>query len=255
MYLFSFDKYAWFDRVFKVETNYKLNAWDLIDYLWSIFLVLWEKISFESLYIKFWMELSIKPQVVVKNFLSTKTMEFIHYMVYQNYTSYKNVIELFFDYESADKLLKLEVSKKKIPEYADIQIDYNFSKILLSNKKYDWQQLIVFPDLWTMTNYWIENWKLTIEDWVVLHGHATDKQKNIVFWWIKSWKISTLFCTYSQIFQDWKDLKKIIIIDAHKWYYKSQQDPRYYVPSVLNKFADLYWANIEKFWLQILDWK
>jgi len=83
------------------------------------------------------MDLSIKPQVVVKNFLNAKTLEIVHYMVYQNYTSYKNVIELFFDYESIDKLLKLEVSKKVIPHYFDMSIEYRSSKIIFTETKID----------------------------------------------------------------------------------------------------------------------
>lgn len=37
----------------------------------------------------------------------------------------------------------------------------------------------------------------------------------------------TLVCTPSQMFQDWADLKSIVLLDQHKRRYKSQQDPRY----------------------------
>jgi primosomal protein N' len=56
---------------------------------------------------------------------------------------------------------------------------------------------------------------------------------------------SVILCTYGEIFQDFHDLKKIIFVDPHKWYYASQQDPRYKVGDVLNEMKKIHGAELE----------
>lgn len=56
--------------------------------------------------------------------------------------------------------------------------------------------------------------------------------------------ISSLHCTYSQLFQDWKSLKSIILVDSHQRYYKNQQDPRYDTREVVKKMAEIYGAEL-----------
>ena len=79
-----------------------------------------------------------------------------------------------------------------------------------------------------------------------MNGKHTKKQRAEVFWKIKNGAPETLVCTYSQIFQDWQDLKRIILIDQHKRYYKNQQDPRYYTPRVVEKMGEIYECEVVK---------
>jgi len=73
----------------------------------------------------------------------------------------------------------------------------------------------------------------------------TEKQKDVHRWEIKKGMKSVILCTYAEIFQDFHNLQKIIFIDPHKWYYASQQDPRYKVGDVIEKMKDLHSAEIE----------
>jgi len=57
--------------------------------------------------------------------------------------------------------------------------------------------------------------------------------------------VSTIYASPSEIFHDFYDLKKIIFIDPHKWYYANQQDPRFKVGAVLEEMAKLYEAELE----------
>lgn len=226
MYLFAVEQYAWFDRVFKTDSSVKLSRWDLIKLWNSHFIILWNQISFPELYQKHKLEISIQPEIVYKNFLKENTLDLINFLTYTYYTSYNNIIPLFID-NDITRILLAQVSTKKNVE----------------------QSLIVFPDLWSISNYNLDSFEL---DWyTLLHWQSTEKQKITAFWWIKSWKIKNLICTYSQIFQDWVNLKKIIIIDTHKWYYKNQQDPRYSVVSVVEKMAEIYESEIIEYWYRI----
>ena len=80
---------------------------------------------------------------------------------------------------------------------------------------------------------------------IILLASQTQNQKDVHRWEIKKGIKSVIFCTYAEIFQDFKDLKKIIFVDPHKWYYASQQDPRYKVGEVLKKLAELRGAEVE----------
>lgn len=56
---------------------------------------------------------------------------------------------------------------------------------------------------------------------------------------------SLIICTYAEIFQDFKNLQKIIFVDPHKRYYTSQQDPRYKVGDVIEEMKKLYGVEVE----------
>ena len=73
----------------------------------------------------------------------------------------------------------------------------------------------------------------------------TQNQKDVHRWEIKKGLKSVIICTYAEIFQDFHNVKKIIFVDPHKWYYAAQQDPRYKVGEVLSKMEELYGAEVE----------
>ena len=56
-----------------------------------------------------------------------------------------------------------------------------------------------------------------------------------------------VLCTYSQIFQDWSDLQVVILHDQHVRWYKHQQDPRYYTPTVVDMMVAHYKASVKKY--------
>ena len=99
------------------------------------------------------------------------------------------------------------------------------------------QQVIVFPDIWTI--YAQLPAKIFTQPGVaVFHGGLTLIQQAKLFRQLKQGAIHTLLTTHAGIFQDRYDLEQIIIIDGHKRRYKSQQDPRYWTPVVLAHLAE-----------------
>lgn len=154
-----------------------------------------------------------------KKFLSGQTISLIHRMVHQYYTSYKNVVKLFVTGELSD-LFTREISVKKKAE----------------------QSLYVYPDARTMENL-PKPAGLDPKTTAVLTGTSTQVQQDKIRRGIKMGHIHTLLCTYSQIFQDRKDLKRITIYDSHQRYYKNQQDPRYDTREVLRQLAKIH--NVE----------
>lgn len=147
MYLYAFNMYAGFDKVFILnEKNSKFTEGDIIQNKeWFFFLVLWENISFPEVYNTLYS--SDKDFTIIKKALISKeTMNLIHRMVYERYSSYKNVMKFFIDSE-IEKLLTKEIKQNKKAKSFDIKI----GKIQI---KWDWksQTLIVFPDIRSYNN-------------------------------------------------------------------------------------------------------
>ena len=63
--------------------------------------------------------------------------------------------------------------------------------------------------------------------------------------------INTLICTYSQIFQDRKELKSVVLVDSHQRYYKNQQDPRYDTREAVKQMAQIYGASLQMTGVQV----
>lgn len=117
-------------------------------------------------------------------------------------------------------------------------------KIKISDNKIDWQQLVIFPDLWTLFNSIDEN--ILQAKWnILLRSNDTQNQKDKKWRMIKNWDLNNIFCTHWEIFQDRNNLKKTILIDPYKRYYENQQDPRYSVNDVVKKMEEIYWTKIE----------
>lgn len=244
MYLYSFSRFGWFDRVFKLsDENKKAKAGDLLC-LWSeYFLCLGKKLSFEELYTKMETLKNGNMEICYKGFLNKETMALLHWMVETYYTTYKSVVKHFVT-DELNKLLEREGKIKggKVEKLKHGKMLESFS---ISDS---WQTLIVFPDLRTMTNSSVKCRVQSAElPWTVtLLASQTEKQKAEHRWEIKKGMQSVILCTYAEIFQDFNDLKKIIRVDPHKWYYANQQDPRYKVGEVLKKMAELWWAELEE---------
>ena len=235
MYLYAFNMYAWFDKIFILnDSKTKFKGWDIIQNKeWYYFLVLWEDISFPEVYNTVYSS-DKNFTTIYKWLLSKESIKLIHRMVYERYTTYKNVIKFFLDSE-IEKLLAKEIRPNKKKK------SFN-TKIWKYEIKWDWnyQTLIVFPDIRSYKNIiWNEN-----NEWIFLYSLDTQNIKNSNRWKIKTWNESLIYTTSSEIFQDFKNLKEIYFIEPQKRYYAAQQDPRYKVRIVLEKIAENYNSKI-----------
>ena len=249
MYIFSFNRFAWFDRVFKLSVPQNKEGqkifvrWNLLKSKDDIFLCLWDEISFKEQY-EYMYDINISDiNLISKTFLTIKTLDMVDWMVYRRYSNYKSVLRYFvsFDIEGLLSKWKSQNIKNKIKNYEIVTKDWNIS---VTNKEIDWQQLIIFPDLWTLYNT-IDEAELSDKWNIFLNSNNTQNQKDKHWWMIKNWEINNVFCTHSEIFQDRNNLKKIILFDPYKRYYENQQDPRYSVNEVVKQMWKFYWANIE----------
>ena len=219
----------------------KVKAGDLLVFGNQYFLALGETLSFSEQYQHL---ATIQAELVYKEFLSPSALNLFHWMVETYYTTYKSVVRLFFA-NDIQRLLEREAKLNKItknwPKLASLPIKIEQNKFSLSLER---QTLIVFPDLWTMYNMSNEAFR---EHPAVacLSSTQSQNQKDVHRWEIKKWLKSVIICTYAEIFQDFQDLKKIIFVDPHKWYYANQQDPRYKVGDVIEEMKNLYWAEVE----------
>lgn len=234
-YLYAFNMYAWFDKVFILnDADNKISEWDLIqNWEWNYFLVLWEDISFSEVYNTIYSS-DKNFRKIYSWLLSQKTIKLIHRMVYERYTTYKNVIKFFLNQEIEKQLLKEVKQNNKNKEYST-----NIWKSKIQCNKWE-QTLIVFPDMRSFTNIILDNY-----EWILLYSLDTQNKKDTNWWKIKTWNEQLIYTTSSEIFQDFKNLKNIYLLEPQKWYYAAQQDPRYKVEIVLGKIAELNQANIK----------
>lgn len=259
-YLYWFTKYAWSDKIRKI--SWKLKAWDLFLFWDDYYLSLWDEISFFEQYVYEIREPEDKFKLIEKNLISKETIQFINYMVYERYCPYYNVMKYFLPQE-IDKLVERKVAKKKssvkinilswinsMSSWANLTSswakskDIDSSSLCSSEWQNDWQTLIVFPDLWTLINSTDDEFRK--QPWVdTLLSTNTQNQKDKSRRNIKLWNTKVIFATHSEIFQNYNDLKKIIIVHPHKWYYANQQDPRYKTLSVVQKMSEIYNCELE----------
>lgn len=264
MYLYAFTRYAGHDRVFIADLD-DASEWDLLMMGNEHYLVLGEEVAWKEQISYKLPVVNDKRHIVIPALLSIQSMQLLHRFVNEWYTTYKNSVPLRV-HDIGDVVKREESKKSKISKNSKNGENAKVSKI----GEVAWQQLIVFPDLRTL-----EQWNksphpshvvlrgsgtplkkggqtIGLSHSFILHGQSTKKQRSEVFRWIKNWTIKTLVCTYSQIFQDWNDLTRIILIDQQKRYYKNQKDPRYYIPSVVEKMGEIYGCNVTKTWWDLL---
>ena len=264
-YLYWFTKYAWADKIWKI--SWKLKAWDLFLFWDEYYLSLWDEISFFEQYVYEIREPEEKFKLVEKNLISKETIQFINYMAYERYCPYYNVMKYFLPQE-IDKLIERKIGKKKscAPLWKGLHPDlsggwgflHQWIKIfrpqlaeqasgtsfLKGGQDLDWQTLIVFPDLWTLINMTDDDFRK--QQWVdTLLSTNTQNQKDKSRRNIKLWNTKVIFATHSEIFQNYNDLKKIVIVYPHKRYYANQQDPRYKTLSVVQKMSEIYNCELE----------
>jgi hypothetical protein len=265
MFFYSFSTYHGFDRVISIDTQ-EWNPWDLFLVDGKYMLCLGETISFQSLYEKIHPKSETrnpKSVLIEPSLLSSQTIKMIHNFVTHRFTTYKNALPLRLS-EDIDTLLKRKPNKRvKKSEIGnqnmntfDIQNnniytwtslhDFNQSLISFLQSPISWgQRCIVFPSFWIMSQTLdIEHLKQT--SWyLVMTSKTSPKQKDDAFRALKTGAAHTLITTHSQIFQDWYNLKYLLLIDQHTWYYKNQQEPRYHTADVYSDMAKIYGARLD----------
>jgi primosomal protein N' len=251
VYIFSFKRFAGFDRVFKLpapisKTNNIFIKWNLIKYYDDIFLCLWDDVSFKEQYTQSYIgekrEENIWFELICTNFISDQTIAMIHWMVYRRYSTYKSVMRYFIPLE-IDNILNTWKPKNKKTKIKNTEYYLQECKIKDSSNQIIGQQLIIFPDIRSLFNILDE--KILSGKWnIILSSNDTQNQKNKKRRMIKNGEVKNVFCTHSEIFQDRNNLKKIILIDPYKRYYENQQDPRYSVPKVVKKMQEIYEATV-----------
>jgi hypothetical protein len=94
IYLYAFTKFAGSDRVFLYpHQDFAFVAGDVVKFGEDYFLVLGEEISFAEAY--HFVQAKLNFNCVSAKFLSKKSLELLHWMVAEYYTSYKNVMRYF----------------------------------------------------------------------------------------------------------------------------------------------------------------
>ncbi len=240
MYLYWFNKYAWADKVWKTDWGFKSG--DLLKISDDFFLSLWKDTSFFEQYVYGLKSDLSKTETTEKKILNKQTLELLHRMVYQRYSTYKNVVKLFLPQEVQQLVDRKTTKKSKKTDDLKIEkLNILDQEISLAE---DWQTLVVFPDLRTLMN--TTTVELRENNWIdTLLSINTQNQKDKSRRNIKNWNTQTVLATHSEIFQNYKKLNKIIIIQPHKRYYSSQQDPRYKITEVVQKLAEIWKCELQ----------
>lgn len=187
MYLYISTKFSGIDKVFSIadaflplsKTGKKIvKAGDLLRVGDDIALCLGESLSFEELY-QHVTPVRTKAEIMAPGLLTLTSMQLLHWMVANYYTTYKSVVKLFVS-DEREELLKCEgKSKRKVKDSPkSSNMVQNIFTLALEG-----QTLIVFPDLWTMSG------RIDIDAGdelmsVLLSSH-TQRQKDIHRWSIK----------------------------------------------------------------------
>lgn len=245
MYCYFPNKRFWDEKVAWV-TWVTGTAGDLFMIDGEYALLLWEHITAHELI--FGQVTAVHNELVEKSLCSANTLCLIHKFVWHRYTTYSNTIPLWIGADLIALLKRRSKKWKQTQRAWKIELSSQGEIVFLASNVTSRQQLIVFPDLWTMHQQLPA--RLFEQEWVARrHSGLSALQKATLFWWCKQWTIHTLVTTPAWIFQDWHDLVSIMLVDAHKWWYKSVQDPRYRTPTVVSAFRDQFSCELMTSWV------
>lgn len=256
------------------------NVWAIYEIDGERAVCVWDEVAFSELvkpYRRDWSQPD-SMHCVFEDVLSPRSLELIHRFVNHWFTTYYKALPLWLG--DIDQLIKRKKKwrKKKwgtwsmiietrvhnielrehasdgMPSHSSsIESEYvvENKEIWLERLKYDesillsGQTLIIFPTVRSLHQH-LQWWLMGLTWSVILHGqlHASARAK--AFWDIKSWAVHTVYATYSQVFRDWNDLKKVIMIDQHARWYKNFQEPRYFAPTVIDYMEKIWWCETTK---------
>ena len=212
MYFYCFDN----NRTINIyQSHHKSQTGDIIFYNHKYYLNLWETLSRPE---QWTTPIHFDKESIIKWLCTTKTIELLHWMVDERFSSYNKCIPLFF-WDDINLLLK----HKKTAS--------------LTKKNKEPQSLIIFPSVFSLMQY---NHNHNKEEIIILSGQSTNISRAKAYRSMHNNEIQILYATHSQIFQDRYDLKSITIIDEYSPQYQTYQDPRYNINTVIKKMKDIY---------------
>jgi len=240
-----------FDLTYILKSNKKFLIWDLIQINSDFFLIKWNN--------WIWKEILWNPEYIW-NLFSPTTILFQNFISSYWYTRYFKIFHLYIQNTKYFKKLTLPIIKRQkkiniqweyICKYSNFEDYKNYLKMWDSSikiidynyfdkyKPWKWQNLFVFPNLRSLYNF-----KNNINfSYDILNISWTHLYRTKMFLDIKIWKTKNIFTTHAWVFQDWHKLNDIFIFDPYKWYYKNQQNPRYYLPEIAKQLKFFYNAN------------
>jgi hypothetical protein len=159
----------------------------------------------------------VDPKIIVQ-LCQSSTIDMIHWMVYERFSSYKDVIPLFF-WSDIELLLKHKPTNNK------------------SGAK-SWQILHIFPSLFALTQFTHSQAHQPTNS-LMLSWQTTVVQRAKHYRAIQSGQVQYIFATHSQIFRDWNNLQEVILHDEYSPFYFVHAEPRYSVPRVVQYMKPL----------------
>ena len=192
----------------------------------------------------------------VGNLFTPRTIFFQKFLANYWYSWYFRFYKLFIQdskyvlkYELPQiKRFKFDMSWTYISEYKKFDTYFDYLKMgdesikilnlneFSSNLLTTGQNLFVFPDNWSLFNFKQQ----TNLKWEIVDVNSTSLTRFKHFLNIKNWKYKNIFTTHGGVFQDWKNLKAIFVFFPYKWYYKNQQNPRYWLPELAKQIKFFY---------------
>lgn len=224
------------------------KVWDLFEANGSHFIALGSELSWQEQYGIQNYEFSIANAQIIWSIFSKQTLELIHRMVYWYYTSYRAVISLFisdlWQYLKAIQKLKTLTAKdaKKHAVVNDI-VDKKWlplnrdSKIELAKNWSIKQSLVIFPDLLSL------KYRL-IDSEHILSGQDTNHKVMKYYYDLQQANKNILVTTWANMYMDRKQLDQIILYFPKTRYYKAQQDPRLFIPELVEKMTKIRKAKL-----------
>lgn len=158
----------------------------------------------------------VDPKVIVQLCQDT-TIDMIHQMVYEWFSSYKDVTPLFF--------------------WSDIELLLKHKPIEQKKNTTSWQILHIFPSLFALTQF--VGFSEPKDKALILSWQTTPVQRAKHYRAIQSGQIQHIFATHSQIFWDWYNLQEINFHDEYSPFYAVHAEPRYTVPMVVKKMKEM----------------
>lgn len=221
MYFLALSGMQWYDTVVWSTLSW-YRPGDLLKDNDIYFLCLWKEIVFTQLYKK---QLAkehsfMNPEKAYKQLVSTKTLDIIHWMVKEYFSSYKHVAGLFIPTWLENRLPKKPIKRVEWP-----------------------QKCIIFPDLRTLSQTYPVN--TLPDDTAILHWWMTQVQKAKLYRGVWSGSIKTLLSTNRWLFFDRVQLDSIIVYSPTNRAYSGQSEPRFVIKETAEKIAEIYGSKIE----------
>lgn len=244
-YYYCFANKWWHDQVCRDTVLYG-NPGDLIISNGVYFVTLGADISRKELYVNDTMFFPIHNPEICTALLSPDSMTLVHRMVYYYCSTYKSVLWLFLPNISI--YLKQEQKKKTMTIKSRNSLAWPnavttssiidpFQTIELVHHTIYTQSLVVFPDILSLS--------MRFQDQqYILWGTDNDTKIASYYYDLQHGYKNILITTSANICMDYKQLSQIICYFPDTRYYKYSQDPRIYIPEVLEKMAEIYGAEM-----------